>query len=53
MLTASRHLRDVLVAKGYRVEFHDHFSGHEHLAWRATLSQGLIALLAPNAPELQ
>jgi enterochelin esterase family protein len=44
MLTASRHLRDVLIAKGYHVEFHDRFSGHEHVAWRATLSDGLIAL---------
>lgn len=46
MLTASRHLRDVLIAKGYHVEFHDRFSGHEHVAWRATLSEGLIALFA-------
>jgi enterochelin esterase family protein len=46
MLTASRHLRDVLTAKGYEIEFRDRFSGHEHAAWRATLSDGLIALLA-------
>jgi enterochelin esterase family protein len=46
MLTASRHLRDVLNAKGYRVRFHERFSGHEHVAWRATLSDGLIYLLA-------
>ena len=49
MLTASRHMRDVLVAKGYHVEFHDRFSGHEHVAWRATLSDGLTALLSPSA----
>jgi enterochelin esterase-like enzyme len=49
MLTASRHLRDVLVAKGYHVEFHDRFSGHEHVAWRATLSDGLTALVSPSA----
>lgn len=49
MLTASRHLRDILIAKGYSIEFHDHFSGHEHLAWRATLGEGLIATLSPNA----
>jgi enterochelin esterase family protein len=49
MLTASRHLRDVLIAKGYHVEFRDRFSGHEHVAWRATLSDGLVALLARQA----
>jgi enterochelin esterase-like enzyme len=48
MLTASRHLRDILIAKGYEIEFRDRFSGHEHAAWRATLSDGLIALLAPR-----
>jgi enterochelin esterase-like enzyme len=46
MLTANRHLRDVLIAKGYEIEFRDRFSGHEHVAWRATMSDGLIALLA-------
>lgn len=46
MLTSSRHLRDVLLAKGYRVDYHEHFSGHEHLAWRATFGEGLIELLS-------
>ncbi|MGA8142464.1 MAG: alpha/beta hydrolase-fold protein [Candidatus Acidiferrales bacterium] len=46
MLTASRHLRDVLIARGYHIEFHDRYSGHEHVAWRATLCGGLVALLA-------
>ena len=52
MLTSSRHLRDVLLAKGYRVDYHEHFSGHEHLAWRATFGEGLIELLsdARNRP---
>ncbi len=46
MLTANRHLRDVLIAKGYEIEFRDRFSGHEHAAWRATFSDGLTWLLA-------
>jgi hypothetical protein len=45
MLTSSRHLRDVLIAKGYRVDYHEHFSGHEHVAWRATFREGLIELM--------
>ena len=52
MLTANRLLRDVLIAKGYEIEFRDRFSGHEHAAWRATLSDGLIQLLSsPTKPN--
>jgi enterochelin esterase-like enzyme len=45
MLTANRHLRDVLRAKGNEVYYVEHFSGHEHLSWRATIAEALIALL--------
>ncbi len=43
---AARHLRDVLVAKGYPVvEYRDVPGGHEPLTWRGTLSDGLLFLL--------
>ena len=45
MLTANRHLRDVLLAKGNRVLYAEHFSGHEHLSWRATIADALIYML--------
>jgi enterochelin esterase-like enzyme len=45
MLTASRHLRDVLNAKGYPVFYVEHFNGHEHIAWRATLGDALKRVL--------
>jgi enterochelin esterase-like enzyme len=45
MLTANRHLRDVLRAKGNEVHYVEHFSGHEHVSWRATIAEALIALL--------
>jgi enterochelin esterase-like enzyme len=45
MLTANRHLRDVLLAKGNRVRYVEHFSGHEHLSWRATIADALINML--------
>lgn len=45
MLTASRHLRDVLVAKGYPLTFVELSSGHEHVAWRATFGRALEAVL--------
>lgn len=42
MLTANRHLRDVLLAKGNPVRYVEHFSGHEHVSWRATIADALI-----------
>jgi enterochelin esterase-like enzyme len=46
MLTASRHLRDVLLAKGYAVTYRELASGHEHVAWRAVLGDALRQALA-------
>ncbi len=45
MLTASRHLRDVLSAKGTPHRFREYFGGHEHVAWRQSLAMGLEYLL--------
>ena len=46
MLTASRHLRDVLLAKGYAVSYRELSSGHEHIAWRAVFGDMLVAALS-------
>jgi enterochelin esterase family protein len=46
MLTASRHLRDVLLAKGYAVTYHEFFGGHELPAWAALLPDALAQLLS-------
>jgi len=48
MLTANRHLRDVLLAKGNIVRYVEHFSGHEHVSWRATIADALIYMLNPQ-----
>jgi enterochelin esterase-like enzyme len=45
MLTSNRHLRDVLLAKGNRVHYAEHFSGHEHVSWRATIADALVDML--------
>jgi enterochelin esterase-like enzyme len=45
MLTASRHLRDVLTAKGYALHHHEIFGGHEQVAWAALLPDALAVLL--------
>jgi enterochelin esterase-like enzyme len=48
-LETTRALRDVLLAKGNRVDYAEFSGGHDHLAWRATLPDGLIALFGPLA----
>jgi enterochelin esterase family protein len=45
ILEPSRHMRDVLLAKGYEVHYQQFISGHDYLNWRGTLADGLIALI--------
>jgi len=45
ILEPSRHMRDVLLAKGYEVHFQEFIGGHDYLSWRGTLADGLIALV--------
>jgi enterochelin esterase-like enzyme len=45
ILEPSRHLRDVLLAKGYEVHYRQFVGGHDGLSWRGTLADGLIALI--------
>lgn len=46
LLASNRHLRDVLVAKGYRVRYTEVYADHEPLHWKRTLPDLLIATLA-------
>jgi enterochelin esterase family protein len=45
ILESTRHLRDVLIAKGYGVKYQQFVGGHDGLSWRGTLADGLIGLL--------
>ncbi len=45
ILRSTRHLRDVLKAKGYTVQHNEYASGHGYFYWRYTLPNGLIQLL--------
>jgi enterochelin esterase-like enzyme len=45
VLETSRHMRDVLLAKGYEVHYQQFVGGHDYLSWRGTLADGLIALI--------
>ena len=49
ILEPSRHMRDVLLAKGYEVHYQQFNSGHDYLNWRGTLADGLIALVGTDS----
>jgi enterochelin esterase-like enzyme len=51
ILEPSRHMRDVLLAKGYEVHYRQFASGHDYLNWRGTLADGLLALIGKEAAE--
>ncbi len=38
----NRHMRDVLLAKGYRVSYHEYAGGHDRVSWRGSVADGLI-----------
>ena len=45
ILETSRHFRDVLLAKGYAVQYVQFPGGHDVLSWRGLLSDALLALM--------
>ena len=45
MRTVSRHMRDVLRAKGYGVHYAEFSGGHDYSCWEVSLPEGLLALL--------
>lgn len=49
LLAANRHLRDVLLAKGYTVHYREYNGGHDYINWRGTLADGLLLLLGEGA----
>ena len=54
-LVSTRHLRNILQAKGYPVHYAEFSGDHDEICWQGTLADGLMALLneeATSAPEM-
>jgi len=51
-LVANRHMRDVLMARGYDVAYREFVGAHDWACWRGTLGDGLIALVARPSTAL-
>jgi len=48
MVVVNRHMRDVLLAKGYFVHYREFNGGHEYLNWRGTFADALLALVGKD-----
>lgn len=48
LLAPTRHLRDVLVARGYPLAYREYCGGHDLACWRSSLPEALIALLGAS-----
>jgi enterochelin esterase family protein len=46
----NRHMRDVLIAKGHDVSYHEYSGGHDWASWRGSFADGLMHL-AGAAPR--
>ena len=51
ILSSSRHMWNVLLAKGYDVRYDEFDGGHDYLSWREGLADGLIFLLRAPPSE--
>jgi enterochelin esterase-like enzyme len=49
ILDSNRHLRDVLMKKGYQLYYSESAGGHEPLTWRGGIAPGLIQLMGKSA----
>jgi enterochelin esterase-like enzyme len=48
-LATNRHFRDILIAKGYSVEYREFNGAHSYLNWRGSLADGLLYLFGEKS----
>lgn len=48
-IAQNRHMRDVLLVKGYRVSYLEYAGGHTRESWRGSLADGLKELAGMSA----
>ena len=52
LVSSTRHLRDVLLAKGNELFYNEYNGAHEDLSWRGTYGEGLILLAGGKSRPL-
>jgi enterochelin esterase-like enzyme len=48
LVALNREMRDVLLLKGYSIDYREFDGGHDYFYWRGSLADGLISLLRRN-----
>ena len=51
LLQSNRHFRDVLLAKGYPVNYREVAGGHEYYVFEASLSEELMSVVGTRGPD--
>ena len=46
ILNSNRHLRDVLIAKGYSVLYNEYAGGHDYICWQDALPEALMKIFS-------
>jgi len=52
MIQSNRHMRDVLLAKGYAVDYSEFMGAHDWIGWRGSFPARLTSVLAPGGRSL-
>ena len=51
MLATNRHLRDVLLARGYQLDYWEFAGAHTDLSWQDGLARGMVSLIGDGSPR--